>query len=217
MNAARRGAAPPSYGGGQSAGGGWGGQQGYAQRPPSPYGALMSGGGIGPLRAIQPRPPGQLAGQSYGQSAAAPQPGAAIGAGFGQAALSDENSKTDIARLEGQNEALTKALDRSFTGSNMPATEYPKLPGNTRVAPSSSASFADTPAANTVAAQNVGLRQAAPPSPPPVQAPPPPNFQPSPQQSNFGRSTSPAFNGVGGGPPDMSELDRVYARMGQGG
>jgi hypothetical protein len=42
-------------------------------------------------------------------------------------------------------------------------------------------------------------------------------MQPSPQQSNFGRSTSPAFQGVGGAAPDLSELDRAYARMGQGG
>jgi hypothetical protein len=150
--------------------------------------------------------------------------------------LSDENSKTDIARLEGQNEALTKALDRSFTGSNMPETRYPSMPANTRVP--SMGNFADSPAANKVAAQNVGLRpaagaqqgpppgaapppvQVAPPRAPPPQAPPPvaaQQMQPSPQQSNFGRSTSPAFQGVGGAAPDLSELDRAYARMGQGG
>jgi hypothetical protein len=42
-------------------------------------------------------------------------------------------------------------------------------------------------------------------------------MQPNPQQANFGRSTSPAFQGVGGAAPDLSELDRAYARMGQGG
>jgi hypothetical protein len=154
----------------------------------------------------------------------------------GGAMLSDENSKTDIARLEGQNEALTKALDRSFTGSNMPETRYPSMPANTRVP--SMGNFADSPAANKVAAQNVGLRpaagaqqgpppgaapppvQVAPPRAPPQQAPPPvaaQQMQPSPQQSNFGRSASPAFQGVGGAAPDLSELDRAYARMGQGG
>jgi hypothetical protein len=123
--------------------------------------------------------------------------------------MSDERSKEEIQRLESTNEALTKALDVSAAqapGGNLPATQYPQLPANTRVP--SMGNFADTPAANTVAAQNVGLQGGAPP---------PPAMQPSPQQSNFGRSTSSAFQGVGGGRPDLSQLDEAYKRMGQGG
>lgn len=124
--------------------------------------------------------------------------------------LSDERSKTEIARLEGQNEALTQALDQSFNGPNTPATEYPKLPQNTRVPPSN-ASFADSPAANTVAAQNVGLQQGAPAPGRAAGIAQHPDYMKPPVQVQGGFARPNLTT------PDMSELDRAYARMGQGG
>lgn len=119
--------------------------------------------------------------------------------------LSDERSKKEIARLEGQNDALTAALDKSFTGSNMPPTEYPRMPENTRL-PVGQANFPDAPA-EKVAAQNVAMQ---------ATAPQPMGMQPNPSQSNMTMSQSPAFN-VQRGAPDLSALDEAYKRMGQGG
>jgi hypothetical protein len=124
---------------------------------------------------------------------------------------SDERSKKEISRLESTNEALMKALDDSAanTGGNMPETEYPSLPSRT--------SFADTPAADKVAAQNVGIQAASAPPPQAAPAPQaPPQMQPNPQQQNFAQSQNPAFN-VNRGMPDMSALDEAYRRQSQGG
>ena len=127
----------------------------------------------------------------------------------GPKALSDSRSKEEIRRLQSTNEALTQALDvaHAKTGEGLlPPTEYPRLPSHTN--------FADTPAANKVAAQNVGLQAAAAPaaSPPPG----PMAMQPNPQQANMARSANPAFN-VGAAPPDLSALDEAYRRQGMGG
>ena len=123
----------------------------------------------------------------------------------GPKALSDSRSKEEIRRLQSTNEALTQALDvaHAKTGEGLlPPTEYPRLPSRT--------SFADTPAANKVAAQNVGLQAAAAPPVPPAP------MQPNPQQANMARSANPAFN-VGAAPPDLSALDEAYRRQGMGG
>lgn len=140
------------------------------------------------------------------------------------AGLSDRHSKEKIQKLSSTNEALMAALDSAHANtpeSNLPPTEYPSMPANTRLP--SRANFADSPAANKVAAQNVGMQAAAPPppqAPPPRAAPapqaPPGGMQANPQQQNFARSNNPAFN-VGGGMPDLSALDEAYRRQGMGG
>ncbi len=186
---------------------------------PAPYGGARVPGqslgqgafGASPARGnMQPLPPGAMRPRP---PAPAPRPpGAAIGAGAGWG-LSDEHSKTAIAKLEGQNEALTKALDTSFNGSNRPATEYPTVPASTRFPAPSRASFADSPAANTVAAQNVGLTQAAPAAPPPVQMPPPP--PPQAQGGLPAPRVRPGFTDPGMALPDTSELDAAYRNIGR--
>ena len=108
--------------------------------------------------------------------------------------LSDRNSKKDIQRLEGANDALARAL-----------SERPAEAGTQ--APPSHASFPDS--ALQVAAQNQSLRGAMPP---PAQPPP------MPQQA------APAGPPPPGSPfdikmprPDMAALDEAYKRLGQGG
>lgn len=130
----------------------------------------------------------------------------------GALALSDRHSKDEIKRLNSTNDALMAALDDAKAKTpegNMPATEYPSMPSRT--------SFADAPAANKVAAQNVGMQAAS--APPPQAAPPgpPQGMQASPQQQNFAKSQNPAFNVGGGGMPDMSALDEAYRRQSMGG
>ncbi len=131
----------------------------------------------------------------------------ASGGGGMMAMMSDERSKKEIARLEGANEALTSALSASpaasYPDTNAPSSGMQAL-GQQNGLPSS-ASFPDSPAADKVAAQNVGLQQGQPMP-----------MQPNPSQSNMGRSASPAFN-VGAQPPDLAALDEAYKRMGQGG
>jgi hypothetical protein len=126
--------------------------------------------------------------------------------------LSDKNSKKEIEKLKSTNEALMAALDDSSQaapqGSNMPATEYPKLPSHTSFAP-----------ADRVAAQNVGIQAASAPPPQavsPARPMPPQGMQANPQQQNFARSQNPAFN-VGAPMPDMAALDEAYRRQSQGG
>lgn len=161
---------------------------------------------------MAPKPPPQQGGGMMGGMMG----GAAGGGGGMMAGLSDERSKTEIARLEGQNEALTRALDQSFNGSNLPETQYPQLPQNTRLP--SRGNFADSPAANQVAAQNVALAspatagrfagngaQGAALATGPTEMVPPQNMQ---QSAGFARPNLSA--------PDLGELDRAYARMGQG-
>lgn len=132
------------------------------------------------------------------------------GAGGMMAGLSDEHSKKEIQRLSSANDALTRALDATASKTagegNMPPTEYPSMPDNTRFQAASHGDFADAPA-ERVAAQNVGMQAAQQP---------PQGMQPNPQQANFARSQNPAFN-VGSGMPDLSELDEAYKRQGQGG
>lgn len=147
----------------------------------------------------------------------------------GLMSMSDKNSKEHIQRLSAKNDALMAALDQANEaapqGSNMPATEYPKLPSHTNFAP-----------ADRVSAQNVGLQhaisggQTSPTqqaqmrqmvdSPPSQAAPapqaPPQGMQANPQQQNFARSQNPAFN-VNTGAPDMSALDEAFRRQSMGG
>jgi hypothetical protein len=169
----------------------------------------------GSTRAILPVP--QREGQGdyhYGMPGqAAPvyiPPSPSAGKRMAKNTLSDERSKSEIKRLESTNEALTQALDQatnSATQGNLPATEYPKLPQNTRLP--SRANFADTPAANTVAAQNVGLLQSqaapqmAPTAAPLVPTPPVPRPM-----------ANPGFN-PGRPMPDLSELDQAYRNIGR--
>ncbi len=121
--------------------------------------------------------------------------------------LSDEHSKTQIQKLEAKNSALESALSGGYQGGNMPETEYPKLPAHTNfpMPPMS-------PAAQTVAQQNAALAPAAAPQ----MAPPPQPLVPTPAMPQMARS--PGFN-VGSGPPDLSQLDEAYRRLGanQGG
>jgi hypothetical protein len=66
---------------------------------------------------------------------------------------------------------------------------------------------ADTPAANKVAAQNVGMQALSAPPPSPL---------PAPQAAASPPVARPGFN-VGGGMPDLSALDEAYRRQGMGG
>jgi len=173
---------------------------GYQQRPdaPKPPKKEESGGGM----------MGGMGGMSSMMG------GGGGGGMSGMMSMSDEHSKKEIHRLESTNEALMRALDSSSANTpqsnNMPATEYPRLPSNTR--------FADAPA-EKVAAQNVGMQAAQPQQAPPPQAAlqgPPQGMQANPQQQNFARSNNPAFQ-VNQGMPDLSALDEAYRRQGMGG
>lgn len=134
--------------------------------------------------------------------------------------MDQKKPQENVAALKAKNAALEAALDEASRrqGGNMPPTEYPSLPQNTRFP--SRANFPDDPA-DKVAAQNVGLQAAQAPQPPrpPIAAPPAPApqaMQPNPQQQNFAQSQNPAFN-VNRGMPDMSALDEAYRRQSQGG
>lgn len=131
--------------------------------------------------------------------------------GGGMMAMSDRHSKEEIQRLSSKNDALTAALDKAHSAhgeeSNLPATEYPRLPSHTSFAP-----LPASPQAQQVAAQNQQMM-----APPPPQATPQGQqaMQPNPEQSNFGRSQNPAFQfNPNQGMPDMSALDEAYRRMG---
>ena len=181
-------------------------------RPPSgPAGVYGGGAQPQPYTARvqpqqmqrQPRPQPQAPAQSGGGGMSGMLGGIASG-------LSDKNSKEEIRRLESTNDALTDALADSHQGGNMPDTEYPKMPANTRFSAPSRASFADSPAANTVAAQNVGLTKAQPGAmapPPAIPANMQPGAMPQAQQA--------AVPNMGFRPPDMSQLDNAYRRFGQ--
>jgi predicted lipid-binding transport protein (Tim44 family) len=162
-----------------------------------PYGA--GGGGYAPRVQAQPlkRP--------ERQPEAAPAKsgdGGMLGGMMGgmMSGLSDKHSKEEISRLEGANEALSRALSSSasYPDTNAPSSGMQAL--GQQNAPPSHANFADTPAANKVAAQNVGMQQGSGPPPVPM------------AQGNG----NPAFN-VNRGAPDLSALDEAYKRMGQGG
>lgn len=186
----------------------------------------QTAGGMGPYAAPAAMPQQRV--QARGMQFQAPpsQPiqrpekqqgmGGMAGAGGGMMAgmMSDARSKEEIRRLESTNDALTKALDASASRgageSNLPPTEYPRLPQNTRV-PVGHSNFADTPAANTVAAQNVGMQAGGDGMAPPHAVP----ANMAPMAIPQGR---PATVGMGWQePPDLSALDDAYRKMGQGG
>jgi hypothetical protein len=131
-----------------------------------------------------------------------------------EVAMSDRHSKEEIQRLSSKNDALTAALDQAHaqTGGqgNLPPTEYPRLPAHTN--------FPTSPQENQVTAQNAGIQQSMrpPPGPPPQMGPPPQPLVPTPQAPQG--APSPGFN-VQNGPPDLSQLDEAYRRIGstQGG
>lgn len=165
----------------------------------SPYAGMiqqqrgMAGGaGMGPGAGIRPAPRPQ---QQPRQKSDGGMGGMMSGMMGGM--MSDERSKKEIERLDAQNQALTKALSSSAT---YPDTSAPS-PGmqalGQQAQPSSSASFPDSPAANTVAAQNVALQQAGG-APAPTASP------------------NPAFN-VSRAMPNLAELDEAYKRLGAGG
>jgi hypothetical protein len=153
-------------------------------------------------------------------SAAMPQMAGAMKSS-GMMGMSDERSKKEIARLESANDALTKALGGKveYPDTNAPSSGLQAL--GQQDAPPSHADFSDTPAANKVAAQNVGMQQAGAAADQQFET----NkadymrasgMQPSPSQSNMTMSQNPAFN-VSRGTPDLSALDEAYQRMGRGG
>jgi len=111
--------------------------------------------------------------------------------------LSDRHSKEEIQRLSSKNDALTAALNQAHAAhgdeSNLPPTEYPRLPSHTQFAP-----LPPSPQAQQVAAQNQQLM--APPAQPLVPVPPVP-------QGNAFPRPAPAR-------PDLSALDEAYRRMG---
>lgn len=167
----------------------------------SPYAGMVQqqrgmAGGIRPM----PRPQAPQRQPSGGGGDSSGMMGAAAGMMGGM--MSDERSKKEIARLDAQNQALTKALS-STSAASYPDTSAPS-PGMQALgqqdAPPSRASFPDSPAANTVAAQNVAMQQAggAPPAPAPT------------------ASASPGFN-VSRGMPNLADLDEAYRRMGASG
>lgn len=185
-----------------------------------PYGQQQSGVQNQPMRYQAPPPeaPRPKKEKQSGGPMAMMGGGGGGAEGGGMMSMSDKRSKDEIKRLSSTNEALMAALDDAHQNTpegNLPETEYPIMPSNTRL--QSRGSFADAPA-DKVAAQNVGMQAAQ--SPPPQAAPapqrPPQGMQPNPQQQNFARSNNPAFN-VGGGMPDLSALDEAYRRQGMGG
>jgi hypothetical protein len=102
--------------------------------------------------------------------------------------LSDKHSKGEIQRLEGANDALTRALSSSaaYPNTAAPSAGMQAL-GQQQSAPPSHASFPDS--AQTVMAQNQAM------------APPP---QANPFAVNMQR-------------PNLDELDEAHRRLGQGG
>ncbi len=161
----------------------------------SPYaGMIQQQRGLGAGAGIRPAPRPQAAQrQPGGGGDSSGMMSAAMGAMGGM--MSDERSKKEIARLDAQNQALTKALSStaSYPDTGAPSSGMQAL--GQQASPPSQASFPDSPAANKVAAQNVAMQQAAAPTP-----------APSPQ--------SPGFN-VSRGMPDLSQLDEAYARLGR--
>lgn len=123
--------------------------------------------------------------------------------------LSDERSKTEIKKLEAKNSALESALSGGYQGGNMPETEYPRLPAHTNFP------IPASEPAQRVMAQNAQMMPPPAPQGAPQMAPPPQPLVPTPQAPQMPRS--PGFN-VGGGQPDLSQLDEAYRRLGaQGG
>jgi hypothetical protein len=127
--------------------------------------------------------------------------GSSGGSGGGFMGMSDENSKKEIQRLSSANQALTKALGAKveYPDVNAPSSGGQAL-GVQRSAPSH-ADFADTPAANRVAGQNVGLSTGG--QAPPMQQQPAPQAQQQGSPFAFSRSA-----------PDLSALDEAYRKLG---
>lgn len=168
-----------------------------------------------PSMPVRPMPSPQMRPQMRPMQAPPVRPAM----GGPQMAVSDERSKKEIQRLQSANDALTQALhgrpkpemDRDVYPSH---ADFPDAAGTLdRRSP-----YADTPAANKVAAQNVGMQAAAaaPAATPPAPPAPVGGMQPNPQQANMARSANPAFD-FGAQPPDLSGLDEAYRRQGMGG
>lgn len=155
---------------------------------------------------MQARPaPQQQQPQQSQQSQQQPQPGMASrmgGAMGGMMAMSDKHSKEEIKRLEGANDALSRALNSKaeYPDTRAPSSGMQAL--GQQSSPPSHASFPDAPAASPaaqrVAAQNAAMAPAAQQAPTDQQAP----------QNPWGVDLR---------RPDLSELDDAYANLGRGG
>jgi len=130
------------------------------------------------------------------------QSGAAMGGALGGMMSSDERSKREIQALEAKNSALTKALSSraEYPDTSAPSSGMQAL-GQQAPAPSR-ANFADTPAANKLAAQNVGITAAQQMAPQAAPAPQP------------GQSDIRNLWAVNRSTPDLSALDEAYRRIG---
>jgi hypothetical protein len=141
------------------------------------------------------RRPAQIQ-QGATQQRQAPKPsqaGGMLGGAMGSM-MSDKNSKEEIQRLESANDALTQALsskasypDTHAASPGMQALGQQDAPGQSDIR--DPWADRDTPAANKVAAQNVGMAATTPNGP------------------------SAGFQ-VNQGMPDMSALDEAYRRIG---
>jgi hypothetical protein len=120
--------------------------------------------------------------------------GGSSGGGGGMMGMSDERSKKEIQRLESANQALTRALSTKvdYPNTQAPSSGAQALGQQENLGPMQ-ARFTDTPAANRVAAQNVGLNGGTQPV---AQQQPSAGFQ------------------VNSRPPDLSALDEAYRRLG---
>lgn len=127
------------------------------------------------------------------------------GGGMMSGMLSDKESKEEIQRLEGANEALARALSTKpeYPDTSAPSSGLRAL--GQQAAPPSQASFPDapqpSPAAQQVAAQNQVMAPAAAPQVP---------QQPAPRQPNQNPGFNPQL-----GRPDLTALDEAYARLGR--